>query len=141
VIFPSAFLFSLISKKKERNRLLNHVDNARKSSISAYVKKEKALSDTSLKLTFICGALWLALFTASYIYGISVMGKFNSSRFVTIAAIQNNESPWKNGIEEYSRNVNKLIQLTEEAQSLSNEIDFVVWPETAVAPSIIYNYD
>ncbi len=141
VIFPSAFLFSLISKKKERNRLLNHVDNARKSSISAYVKKEKALSDTSLKLTFICGGLWLALFTASYIYGISVMGKSNSSRFVTIAAIQNNESPWKNGIEEYSRNVNKLIQLTEEAQSLSNEIDFVVWPETAVAPSIIYNYD
>lgn len=141
VIFPSVFLFSLISKKKEKYRLLNNVDNGKKSSISAYVKKEKALSDTSLKLTFICGGLWLAIFAASYIYGLSVMGKNNSDRYVTVAAIQNNESPWKNGIEEYSRNVNKLIQLTEEAQSLSSEIDFVVWPETAVAPSIIYNYD
>ena len=141
VIFPSAFLFSLISKKKERNRLENHVDTARKSSISAYVKKEKALSDTSLKLTFICGGIWLAVFAGSYIYGAACMGKNNSDRYVTVAAIQNNESPWKNGIEEYSRNVNKLIQLTEEAQSLSSEIDFVVWPETAVVPSIIYNYD
>lgn len=141
VIFPSVFLFSLISKKKEKYRLLNNVENGKKSSISAYVKKEKALSDTSLRLTFICGGLWLAIFAASYIYGLSVMGKNNSDRYVTVAAIQNNESPWKNGIEEYSRNVNKLIQLTEEAQSLSSEIDFVVWPETAVAPSIIYNYD
>ena len=110
VIFPSAFLFSLISKKKERSRLLNHVDNARKSSISAYVKKEKALSDTSLKLTFICGSLWLIIFAASYIYGISVMGKFNSKDYVTVAAIQNNESPWKNGIEEYEIGIKMYME-------------------------------
>ena len=75
------------------------------------------------------------------IYGNYVMSRPSDNQHVTVAAIQNNESPWKNGIEEYSRNVKNLIQLTEEAQDLSSEIDFVVWPETAVAPSIIYNYD
>ena len=141
VIFPSAFLFSLIYKKQEKNKLLNSVEAARKSHISAYVKKEQALAVTSLKTTYICGALWLLLFSASLIYGYISLHQKKTDKYVTVAAIQNNESPWKDGIEEYSKNVKNLIQLTEEAQSLSSEIDFVIWPETAVVPSIIYNYD
>ncbi len=140
VIFPSAFLFSFITKRHEKRRVLNQLDSAHKSHISAYVKKEKALSIASLKLTYILGAVWLGLMGAAYLYGAVCMKKPASEKTVTVAAIQNNESPWKNGIEEYSRNVKNLIQLTEEAQSLS-EVDFVIWPETAVAPSIIYNYD
>ena len=141
VIFPSAFFYSLIYKSREKKRLLNSVDSARKSHISAYVKKEKALSVTSLRLTSLCGAIWLILFAASLIYGLSVLKQNKNYNSITVAAIQNNESPWKNGIEEYSRNVKKLIHLTEEAQALSPDVDFIVWPETAVAPSIIYNYD
>ena len=141
VIFPSAFLFSFITKTIQRKRLLEHVDHARKSHISAYVKKEQALAINSLQLTYICGILWLILFSASLCYGYSVMRKPEPEKHVTVAAIQNNESPWKNGIEEYSKNVKNLIQLTEEAQYLSTDIDFIIWPETAVAPSIIYNYD
>lgn len=141
VIFPSAFLFSLIYKKQEKHRLLNTVDSTRKSHISAYVKKEQALAVTSLKLTYFCGAVWSLLFISSIIYGYLSIHQNNYDKYVTVAAIQNNESPWKNGIEEYSKNVNNLIQLTEEAQALSNDIDFIIWPETAVAPSIVYNYD
>ncbi len=141
VIFPSAFLFSFVYKKQEKNRLLNSVDSTRKSHISAYVKKEQALAVTSLKLTYFCGAVWSLLFLSSITYGYLSIHKNNNKNYVTVAAIQNNESPWKNGIEEYSKNVKNLIQLTEEAQALSNEIDFIIWPETAVAPSIIYNYD
>ncbi len=141
VIFPSVFLFSFITKKFEKRRLLNQVDNVRKSHISAYVKKEQQLSITSLKLTYISGCIWLILMVASLLYGSKVIKNYSEKEFVTVAAIQNNESPWKDGIEEYSQNVRNLIQLTEEALSLSSEIDFVVWPETAVAPSIIYNYD
>ena len=141
VIFPSAFLFSLISKKQAKQKLIHQVDFERKSHISAYVKKEKALAVNSLRLTYICGLTWAALFFSTLIYGNYVVRQPVSKKSVTVAAIQNNDSPWKNGIEEYSRNVKNLIQLTEEAQSLSSEIDFVVWPETAVAPSIIYNYD
>lgn len=141
VIFPSAFFYSLIYKSREKKRLLNSVDSARKSHISAYVKKEKALSVTSLRLTSLCGAIWLILFAASLIYGLSVLKQNKNYNSITVAAIQNNESPWKNGIEEYSRNIKNLVQLTEEAQALSTDIDFIIWPETAVAPSIIYNYD
>lgn len=140
VIFPSSFLFSLITKKSQRKKLLNSVDSVRKSHISAYVKKEKALSSLSLKLTYICACVWLILFAASLVYGITRLNKEDAQKYVSVAAIQNNESPWKNGIEEYSKNVKNLIQLTEEAQSLS-DVDFVIWPETAVAPAIIYNYD
>lgn len=141
VIFPSAFLFSLITKKAERQKLINNVELARKSHISAYVKKEQELSYTSLKLTYFCGVLWLIITGLAIIYGYNKIDKKQADNYVTIAAIQNNESPWKNGIEEYSRNVKNLIHLTEEAQTLSPDIDFIVWPETAVAPSIIYNYD
>ena len=141
VIFPSAFLFSLIYKKSEKQRLFHEVDFARKSHISAYVKKEQELAGTSLTLTYICGIIWVACFCSTLIYGYKQLQKNIPEKYVTVTAIQNNESPWKNGIEEYSRNVKNLIQLTEEAQYLSSEIDFIVWPETAVAPSIIYNYD
>ena len=145
IIFPSVFLFSLISKKIERRRLLNNVDSESKSHISSYVKKEQALSFTSTNLTYFLGIMWLILLAAAYSYGILNVKRSEKSiaqsDFVTVAAIQNNESPWKNGIEEYSKNVMNLIHLTEEAQHLSPEIDFVVWPETAVAPSIIYNYE
>ena len=141
VIFPSALLFSFISKKRERNRLLNHVDSAGKSHISAYVKKEAQMAATSLKLTYIMSLVWGVLFFSAILYGYLVSNKKSYEKFVTVAAIQNNESPWKNGIEEYSKNVKNLIQLTEEAQSLSSDIDFIVWPETAVAPAIIYNYE
>lgn len=141
VIFPSCFLFSLLYKNQEKNRLLNSVDSTRKSHISAYVKKEKSLAIVSLKLTYICGALWLLLFLSSLVYGYFALHEDSQNEYLSVAAIQNNESPWKDGIEEYSKNVKNLIQLTEEAQSLSGELDFVVWPETAVAPSIIYNYD
>ncbi len=141
VIFPSAFLFSLISKKRQKNKLINHVDSVRKSHISAYVKKEQELSENSLTLTYVCGAIWAGLFVFAMIYGNAAMRRPSSNQQVTFAAIQNNESPWKDGIEEYSKNVKKLIHLTEEAQYLSSNIDFVVWPETAVAPSIVYNYE
>ena len=98
------------------------------------------MSSLSLKLTYICASVWLILFAASLVYGITRLDKEDAQKYVSVAAIQNNESPWKNGIEEYSKNVKNLIQLTEEAQALS-DVDFVIWPETAVAPSIIYNYD
>jgi apolipoprotein N-acyltransferase len=92
-------------------------------------------------LTYFCGAVWSLLIISSIIYGYLSIHQNNYDKYVTVAAIQNNESPWKNGIEEYSKNVKNLIQLTEEAQALSNDIDFIIWPETAVAPSIVYNYD
>ena len=120
---------------------MNQADDGKHSHISAYVKKEQVLWQNSLNSTYICGGIWLVLMAVTLCFGVSSASKNQYEKTVSLAAIQNNESPWKNGIEEYSRNVKKLIHLTEEAQSLSPDVDFIVWPETAVAPSIIYNYD
>jgi len=145
VIFPSSFLFSLITKTKEKKYLLNNTAAYGKGHISAFVTKEKELSINSKKLTYISGVIWLFLMILSYLYGFYDIKKTDKkiaeADYIRVAAIQNNESPWENGIEEYSMNVKNLIQLTEEAQLLSPDLDFIVWPETAVAPSIIYNYD
>ena len=141
VIFPSAWLFSFITKKIEKNRIQNNQDFEKKSHIAAYVNKEKLLALVSLRFTYALGIVWILLMVCSYAYGYIDLMKTEQHDSVTDAAFQNNESPWKNGIEEYSKNVKSLIHLTEDAQALSPDIDFVIWPETAVAPSIIYNYD
>ena len=141
VIFPSSFLYSLITKSYARNKLLNEADDGKHSHISAYVKKEEALWQNSLTLTYVCGIIWFLLLSSAFVFGYIRLSKNPKGKTLKVAAIQNNESPWKNGIEEYSQNVKNLIHLTREAQSLSPDIDFIVWPETAVVPSIIYNYD
>ena len=141
VIFPSSFFYSLITKSYARNKLLNEADDGNHSHISAYVKKEEALWQNSLTLTYVCGIIWFLLLSSALVFGYIRLAKNPKGKTLKVAAIQNNESPWKNGIEEYSQNVKNLIHLTREAQSLSPDIDFIVWPETAVVPSIIYNYD
>ena len=44
------------------------------------------------------------------IYGYLSIHQNNYDKYVTVAAIQNNESPWKNGIEEYSKNIFSKIK-------------------------------
>jgi len=83
--------------------------------------------------------IWGILFVLIMIYGFIDIKKGIPSKYITVAAIQNNEDPWKNGIKEYEENVNSLINLTEEVKA-KNTVDLVVWPETAIAPSIIGNY-
>ena len=141
VIFPSSFFFSAITKQLARKRLLNQTDDGKHSHIFAYVKKEQELWQNSLTIPYVCGGIWLVLMACTLIFGFVNLSEKEYEKTVSIAAIQNNESPWKNGIEEYSKNVKNLIHLTEEAQALAGKVDFVVWSETAVAPSIIYNYD
>lgn len=92
------------------------------------------------KCKYLLGIIWIALFVLINIYGIIDVKKGNPSKYTTVIAIQNNERPWKNGIEEYKSNVEKLINLTNEAIKNNPEADFVVWPETAIAPSILANY-
>lgn len=89
-------------------------------------------------------SLWTFLFLVNIIFGIVTIKKSEkytaSSKSVKILAVQNNESPWKNGIEEHKKNVSNLMKITDQAINTCENIDFVVWPETAVAPSVIYNF-
>ena len=60
---------------------------------------------------------------------------------IKIAAVQNNDEPWANGVEKYRENIQEMLYLTEEALDLNEDIKLVVWPETAVVPSIKYYED
>ena len=93
------------------------------------------------KKLLILSALWTILFLGNFLYGLRALRKSDSSTgSVKIIAIQNNENPWKNGIEEHKKNIDKLIKLTDKALEENPDADFVVWPETAVTPSIIKNF-
>jgi apolipoprotein N-acyltransferase len=59
---------------------------------------------------------------------------------VHIALIQNNSDPWKNGIESYKNDIFLLESLTDEALAEHPETQIIVWPETAVVPSVMWNY-
>lgn len=146
VLFPSAFIFSVISKSRKKSKIEYNLENQqsidRKSNTSEYVLKERALKNVSRKSTFICGGVWCLIVLISMIYGyFDLKNKKNTPvTTVKITAIQHNEDSWKDGFEEYSKNVQKLMELTDEALEFSPDINFVVWPETAITPSIMKNY-
>ena len=146
LIFPSCWLFTFINKTKKREALLNkeglenHNKNKAENLISEFVKKEKALKLTDRKATFAAGIIWCLLTIFAYCYGFADIRNKKNYKTVKIAAIQNNENPWKNGIAEYARNIQSLKELTDEALELYPDIDFVLWSETSVVPSILYNY-
>lgn len=94
--------------------------------------KKKSLN----KLIFV----WMTLFISVIFYGLIDLKKGNPTRYTKVIAIQNNENPWKNGIAEYKQNVARLMELTDKALAENPDAEYVVWPETAIAPSILDNY-
>lgn len=86
--------------------------------------------------------IYLSVLFGSLIFGICSLKEYSQPgiKSIEVGAIQNNENPWKNGIEEYILNVDNLIELTDQLLSENPEIELVVWPETAVVPAIKYHY-
>lgn len=80
----------------------------------------------------------------SYVYGfykVSAVDKAQAGfRRMAVAAIQHNTDPWKGGIDFYRKDVDSLILLSEQALADHPETELVVWPETAVVPSIMKHY-
>ncbi|MCR4579951.1 MAG: apolipoprotein N-acyltransferase [Treponema sp.] len=104
------------------------------------VKKEKIK-----EIPFLClSGIWVILFAANFIYGEVVLKHaktaYETCPKIRVLAVQNNESPWKNGLAEHEKNVGSLIALSEQGVSEYPDTAFVVWPETAVAPSIMRHF-
>lgn len=88
----------------------------------------------------VSASLWGILVAGALIYGKMSSGRFAGSQTVGVAAVQNNEDPWKSGAEVYRENIQRLISLTEEAVALNPDTAIVVWPETAVVPPVVFHY-
>lgn len=90
-------------------------------------------------------SVFLVLVAAVNIYGIVRIHYFKQleekSPYITVIAVQNNSDPWKGGIQKYENDLEDLISLTDKALEENPTADLIVWPETAVIPSILKHYD
>ncbi len=144
VIFSSALIFAFFSKMQDKKKYLHTIVSDNKlydgdSYVSYVSENEKLMSNASLRNPVIGLCIWGALFLVMLVFG-AVSLKFNEKYdTVTVAAIQHNDNPESNGIENYSESLQQLIKLTDEALEMNPEIKVVVWPETAFVPSVVYH--
>ena len=86
----------------------------------------------------------VALIVFSYLYGIlrvrSVDAISLNSEKVVVAAIQHNTDPWNGGLDVYKADVENLIALSKSVLQKNENVKLIVWPETAVVPSILEHY-
>lgn len=86
-------------------------------------------------------ALWACALAAFIAYGIFLLSQKNENgKFIKVCAVQHNTDPWQGDIASYEKDVKTLMKLTERALSENPDIALVVWPETAVVPSILTHY-
>ena len=82
----------------------------------------------------------LVLLAASSVYGVVQCARKAPAEQIEILCVQNNTDPWKGGVSAYREDIHSLKTLTDIALKQHPETKFVVWPETAVVPPIVYNY-
>lgn len=145
MILPSCIVYSIIKKIKEKKKIiyLMETDNdfyECKTHINYVSQYDKKLKNVKLKIPFFCAIIWCAVFTSIIIYGKLEIKKADEYKKIKIALIQHNENPFEDGINIYRQNIQKLMTLTDSALDLNPDIELVVWPETAVVPSIEYQY-
>ena len=146
VIFFSCVTFALLSKIQDKKRIshlmiMDHKHYEGATYVNYVSDAERSLRNTSLVLPVVCICLWCAVLAGMLVYGSLKTSKSQDYEYVTVAAIQHNDNPNEDGINNYSECVQNLIALTDEALEINPEIKIVIWPETAVVPSVIYNYN
>ena len=147
VIFPSCCIFGFISKLKQRKRVLferDHDDEFYdcKTHVNYVSKYDRQLKKIGLQFTVIGAIVYGCCLCSVIVTGIiSVKKKTASDQTVKIAAVQINEDPFENGIEVYRKNVQRLLSISDNLLELYPNVDMIVWPETAVVPAIVYQYE
>lgn len=144
VIFSSALIFAFFSKMQDKKKYLHTIVSDNKlydgdSYVSYVSENEKLMSNASLRNPVIGLCIWGVLFLVMLVYGAVSLKLNEKYDTVTVAAIQHNDNPESNGIENYSESLQQLIKLTDEALEMNPEIKVVVWPETAFVPSVVYH--
>ena len=89
------------------------------------------------------GSLLLGGLTLLFLIGEQDFSRRKGEETVSypVILIQNNASPWQEGIEQYKKEVEGLKRLTDEALSEHPQAKLVVWSETAVVCDILYHYN
>lgn len=146
VIFSSFLIFAFISKSEDKNYFMHkmisddkHYEGA--TYINYVSENTRKLENASLKIPIVAVSLWVVLLVLILIQGNIKLKKNQEYRTITAVAVQHNDDPDANGIENFNESIQSLIKLTDEALEMNENISLVIWPETAVVPSIVYHYN
>ncbi|MBR5646032.1 MAG: apolipoprotein N-acyltransferase [Treponema sp.] len=145
IIFPSCVIYAIIQKSLDKRfiRFQKDTDNSLydcDTHINYVSKYDQALRFSSIKIPVILLSVWIVLFAMTLSYGYFFKKDYSNNRQMTVAAIQHNEDPSLNGNNENLKNLKVLMNLSDEAKGMNPDIKLIIWPETAVVPSIVNNY-
>ncbi|MCF0241880.1 MAG: apolipoprotein N-acyltransferase, partial [Treponema sp.] len=98
-------------------------------------KKKNIIKAPFVSLTLFCVVLFFSIIFSNSCYSLE-----KNTKSIKICAVQHNENPSLEGFDAYASNVQRLIKLSDSALKIDSDISLVVWPETAVTPSIMYQY-
>ena len=145
VIFSSSLIFVLLSKSEDKKYFMRqmisddrHYEGA--SYINYVSENTRRLEYASLKLPLVCLVIYLLLLISIIIQGKIKLNKNQEYPSLTTVVIQHNDNPHSNGMENFTESIHTLMDLTDEALEMNPNIKLVIWPETAVVPSILYHY-
>ena len=146
IIFSSVIIYTFISKLEDKkylqHRMISDDKHYEGATYINYVSENsRKMEYTSLKLPVVCLCIWFVLLVLIFIQGRVKLNKNQDYKTVTAVAIQHNDNPNENGIDNFNESIQSLMQLTDEALEMNPDIKLVIWPETAVVPSIIYHYN
>ncbi|MCQ2576732.1 MAG: apolipoprotein N-acyltransferase [Treponema sp.] len=146
LIFCSAIFYNFIQRIVDRKETVlkfesNHTLYENKSHISYVNNFESAMKMTSQKDNLIALAVIVVVLCGSLIYGFVSVKESVDEPFITVGAVQHNENPKDNGIEVYRQNAEELMRITTEMLYKEPSVELVVWPETAIVPAIVYQFN
>lgn len=81
-------------------------------------------------------AVYVAVFAAVVIYGLSAKANPETGARWKVALIQQNVDPWRGGNKTYAKTLEILTRLSKEALREDPAIDIVIWSETSFVPAI-----
>lgn len=146
VIFPSFFIFDFVHKTLEKRALLMNFDGSDElfeanTHIKSITQAEQKIQFCSRVGSAVAAIIWTACFVFVLIYGGYSKKNTSDCKTVKVLAVQTNDDPWKSGVNAYAENLINITKLTDSALEINPDIQLVVWPETAIVPSIVYRYE
>ena len=144
IIFFSCIVYSFIVKISEKTKYLkfkeNNLELNQYNSHLNYLSEHKnKMKHFSLMLNSFILIVYIVSFVFILVYGLNIK-IIENNEYITISAIQQNENPDDEGIDSQINNFKTLHELTNTALEMNENIDIIVWPETAIVPSITYKY-
>lgn len=146
IIFPSCCIYGFLKKRFELKAYQQSVEkNLKQFEYESHFKflqnDEKEIKKYSVKSSVFAFVLFIFAFTGLFIYSKHAQKDYSKNEQMKIAAIQNCDTPDKNGLESYIENFSTLYTLSDSVIEMNRDLQIILWPENSIVPSISFKYD